>query len=142
MRSIGIPARQVYVPWWSHCDDNHAWVEVWCDGEWYFLGACEPEAILNKGWFNNAASRAMMVHSRWFDTIMPEEDVVGTAGMVTLGNQIRRYAFSKNIKVTVKDENGTAVPKAKISFQVLNYGGLCEIAMVETDENGTAHLQT
>ena len=29
-RSVGIPARQVYVPLWSHCDDNHAWVEVWC----------------------------------------------------------------------------------------------------------------
>ena len=27
MRSAGIPARPVYVPRWSHCDDNHAWVE-------------------------------------------------------------------------------------------------------------------
>ena len=32
MRSAGIPARQVYAPKWSHCDDNHAWVEVWTDG--------------------------------------------------------------------------------------------------------------
>lgn len=39
LRSLGIPARQVYVPLWSHCDDNHAWVEAWCDGEWVFLGA-------------------------------------------------------------------------------------------------------
>ena len=22
LRSVGIPARQVYSPWWSHCDDN------------------------------------------------------------------------------------------------------------------------
>lgn len=50
-RSVGIPARQVYVPLWSHCDDNHAWVEVWSDGMWKFLGACEPEEVLNKGWF-------------------------------------------------------------------------------------------
>ncbi|HIT90675.1 MAG TPA: transglutaminase domain-containing protein, partial [Candidatus Merdenecus merdavium] len=48
-RSVGIPSRQVYAPWWSHCDDNHAWVEVWHEGEWYFLGACEPEAVLNRG---------------------------------------------------------------------------------------------
>ena len=34
LRSVGIPARQVYVPLWSHCDDNHAWVEAWCDGTW------------------------------------------------------------------------------------------------------------
>ena len=39
LRSAGIPARQVYAPFWSHCDDNHAWVELWCDGKWYFTGA-------------------------------------------------------------------------------------------------------
>ena len=60
MRSVGIPARQVYAPKWSHCDDNHAWVEIWNEGQWYFLGACEPLPILNKGWFTNASSRAMM----------------------------------------------------------------------------------
>ena len=26
LRSVGVPARQVYAPKWSHCDDNHAWV--------------------------------------------------------------------------------------------------------------------
>ena len=46
LRSAGIPARPVYVPRWSHCDDNHAWVELWCDGKWYFTGACEPLMIL------------------------------------------------------------------------------------------------
>ena len=55
-RSVGIPARQVYTPRWAHCDDNHAWVEVYVDGKWNFLGACEPEEILNKGWFTNALS--------------------------------------------------------------------------------------
>ena len=39
-RSVGIPARQVYTPRWAHCDDNHAWVEVYVDGKWHFLGAC------------------------------------------------------------------------------------------------------
>ena len=45
-RAIGIPARQIYTPRWAHCDDNHAWVEVYCDGAWHFLGACEPEEVL------------------------------------------------------------------------------------------------
>lgn len=45
LRSVGIPARQVYTPRWAHTDDNHAWVEAWADGQWYFLGACEPEEI-------------------------------------------------------------------------------------------------
>ncbi len=47
LRSVGIPARQVYTPRWAHTDDNHAWVEAWVDGKWYFLGACEPEPVLN-----------------------------------------------------------------------------------------------
>ncbi|MDE6527786.1 MAG: transglutaminase-like domain-containing protein, partial [Muribaculaceae bacterium] len=47
LRSVGIPARQVYTPRWAHTDDNHAWVEAWVDGKWHFLGACEPEAVLD-----------------------------------------------------------------------------------------------
>ena len=35
LRSVGVPARQVYAPKWSHCDDNHAWVEIWCDGSFW-----------------------------------------------------------------------------------------------------------
>ena len=65
-RSVGIGARQVYAPWWAHCDDNHAWVEVYVNGAWKFLGACEPEERLNQGWFVNASSRAILVHARNF----------------------------------------------------------------------------
>ena len=66
LRSVGIPARQVYTPRWAHTDDNHAWVEAWADGEWHFLGACEPEPVLDLGWFNAPASRGMLMHARVF----------------------------------------------------------------------------
>ena len=46
LRSVGLAARQVYTPRWAHCDDNHAWVEVWVNGEWHFLGA----ASRKKNW--------------------------------------------------------------------------------------------
>ena len=55
LRAVGIPARQVYTPRWAHTDDNHAWVEAWADGKWYFLGACEPGPVLNLGWFSSPA---------------------------------------------------------------------------------------
>jgi transglutaminase-like putative cysteine protease len=29
LRSVGIPARQVYTPRWAHTDDNHAWVSLY-----------------------------------------------------------------------------------------------------------------
>lgn len=65
-RSVGIPARQVYTPRWAHCDDNHAWVEIYVEGAWHFLGACEPEEVLDKGWFSHASSRALLVHTLTF----------------------------------------------------------------------------
>lgn len=66
LRACGIPARQIYVPRWAHCDDNHAWVEAYVDGDWHYLGACEPEAVLDRGWFDGAASRALLIHAREF----------------------------------------------------------------------------
>lgn len=142
LRSVGIPARQVYAPRWSHCDDNHAWVEIWCDGEWYFLGACEPEMVLDKGWFTNASSRAMMVHSRFFDEEGAEGDIISRNGMVTEINELRRYAHVKDITVNVTDEKGQPVSGAKVAFEVLNYSEYFPVAEKITDENGKVKLTT
>lgn len=140
LRSIGIPARQVYAPKWSHCDDNHAWVEVYCEGQWYFLGACEPEEILNKGWFTSAASRAMLIHSRWFDFEEAKEEQIEKEGMVTMLNQTSRYAKTKKIFLTVVDENKEPVEGALVDFQVLNYSELSTIAAMTTKKDGTAAI--
>ncbi|MEG1505753.1 MAG: transglutaminase domain-containing protein, partial [Lachnospiraceae bacterium] len=142
LRSVGIPARQVYVPKWSHCDDNHAWVEVWCDGKWGFMGACEPEPILNKGWFTNASSRAMMVNSRWFDSLKPTEEIIGQSGMVTMVNQLQRYAKAEEIIISVKDIDGQPVQGANVVFEILNYSEFSQIAETATDEHGIARLTT
>ena len=142
LRSVGVPARQVYAPKWSHCDDNHAWVEIWCEGKWYFLGACEPEEILNKGWFTNASSRAMMIHSRVFDTKIPEGEVIGRDGMVTMLNELKRYALTKEITVSVKDAHGRPAEAAAVSFEVLNYSEYAPIAELKTDSHGKVRLTT
>ncbi|MDO5422257.1 MAG: transglutaminase-like domain-containing protein [Eubacteriales bacterium] len=143
MRSVGIPARQVYAPKWSHCDDNHAWVEVWIEGEWKFLGACEPSPELNHGWFNGASSRAMMVHSRWFDAIPASaEKAVGKEGMVTMLNQLGRYAETVEAEVRVTNESGAAVKGAVVEFQVLNYAEFAPVAVMRTDEEGKVRMET
>ena len=142
LRSAGIPARQVYVPSWSHCDDNHAWVEVWCDGTWYFTGACEPLPILNQGWFTNASSRAMMVHSRIFDAKVPEEEVIGKEGMVTMLNELKRYAAAKEITVCVQDSSCAPIKDACVYFEVINYSEYVPIAEGITDEQGQHRLST
>lgn len=142
MRSAGIPARPVYVPRWSHCDDNHAWVEVWCDGDWHYLGACEPEAVLDKGWFTNAASRAMMIGSRWYDRAMPDEKVIGKDGMNRIINLLGKYAKTRWITITVEDLDGTPAAGAKVRAEVMNYGEFSPIAIMEADKNGCISFET
>ncbi len=136
LRSIGIPARQIYAPLWSHCDDNHAWVELWCDGKWYFLGACEPEEEMNRGWFTGPAFRSVMLHSRWFGKDAPEDRQVGPRGMAKVLNHMEHYARTVELAVKVEDENGNPVPNAKVDFQVLNHGAFGSVAVVYTGSEG------
>ena len=114
MRTMGIPARQVYTPRWAHTDDNHAWVEVWTDGKWSFLGACEPEPELNMAWFNEPASRAMLMHTRVFGDYNGQEDVIRRTPNFTEINVIGNYVKTRDNVVTVKDIDGNAVSGAKV----------------------------
>ncbi len=138
-RSVGIPARQVYVPRWGHCDDNHAWVEVWCQGQWYFLGACEPELQLNVGWFNHAASRAMMVDCRSF---LPYGQSDPAGGMVAVHSQLPRYVEPLPIAVRVLTPTGQPVEGARVDFCLLNMAEFFPIATSTTDATGMARLET
>ena len=131
LRSVGIPARQVYCPRWSHCDDNHAWVEVWIHGTWRYLGACEPEPVLDRGWFTAAASRAMLVDTKCWDG----DDLYETV------NCTGRYAPARRLTVHVT-ENGIPVPGARVCFQVVNYSELYTLWEAMTDEHGTARFET
>ena len=139
LRACGFAARQVYVPRWAHCDDNHAWVEVRCGGAWHFLGACEPEAVLDRGWFNSAAGRAVLVHSRCFGEISGEE-IISKVGMASFLNNLKLYAVTKYLKVCVKDEAGKPVQGAQVGFGILNYSSFFDAAIMDTDENGCCGL--
>ena len=142
LRSAGIPARQVHVPRWSHRDGNHAWVEAWCDGDWHYIGACEPEAVLDKGWFTSDASRAMMICSRWYDRAMPDEDIVGQEGMNRMLNQLSRYARTKRITICVKDLDGTSAGGAMVQAEVMNSGEFSPVAQMIADEAGCISFVT
>jgi len=140
MRSVGIPARQIYTPRWAHCDSNHAWVEVFIDGRWRFLGACEPEPALDRGWFTGPASRGMLIHTRAFSGIFYSNEEI------TYGNEIynelnltRNYAEAKKLTVKVKN---TGARKIKIRFEIPNSCELSPIAVLEADSNGEVSFTT
>ena len=140
LRAVGIPARQVYTPRWAHTDDNHAWVEAWADGKWYFLGACEPEPVLNLGWFNAPASRAMLMHTRAFgDYNGPEEVMLRTSNFTEI-NLTSNYAPVAPIDFYVKDSKGKPVENARVEFKIYNYAEFFTAVTKYTDANGHTSL--
>lgn len=142
MRAVGIPARQVYTPRWAHTDDNHAWVEVWVDGKWSFLGACEPEPELNVAWFNQPAARAMLMHTCVFGDYRGPEDVIRRTKCFTEINVVGNYAPVRRATVRVEDADGKAVPGATVEFKIYNYGEFCTVVTMTSGDSGEVVLHT
>ena len=140
LRSVGIPARQVYTPRWAHTDDNHAWVEAWVDGTWYFLGACEPEPVLNLGWFNAPASRGMLMHTKVFGRYNGPEEIMHQNPNFTEINIIGNYAPFAGAHVKIVDAAGNPVEGAKVEFKVYNYAEFYTVANKKTDASGKTFL--
>ncbi|MBQ7426680.1 MAG: transglutaminase domain-containing protein [Prevotella sp.] len=140
LRAVGIPARQVYTPRWAHTDDNHAWVEAWADGKWYFLGACEPEPVLNLGWFNESASRGMLMHTKAFGDYDGPEEVMSRTPCYTEINVIDNYAPTSRIDVKVVDAQGKAVEGAQVAYKLYNYAEFYTVAKKQTDAEGKSFL--
>ena len=140
LRCVGIPARQVYTPRWAHTESNHAWVEAWADGRWWFLGACEPEPVLNLGWFNAPASRAMLTHTKVFGKYDgPEEVVLRTPGYTEI-NLIENYAKAAQIAFRVVSADGKPVEGARVDFCIYNSSQFYPAVSKYTDANGRTAL--
>lgn len=142
MRAMGIPARQVYTPRWAHTDDNHAWVEAFVDGEWCFLGACEPEPVLNLGWFNAPASRGLLMHTKVFGRYTGPEEVMNTNPCYTEINVTQNYAPVSTINVKVIDKNNNPIEGIEVCFKIYNYAEFYTAARKKTDKRGTVSLTT
>ena len=143
MRAAGIPARQVYTPRWAHTDDNHAWVEVYTeDGKWHFLGACEPEPVLDLGWFNAPVSRALVLTTNVFGDYDGPESVLSKNECFTVINLIGNYVPSRQSVVTVRDSLGKAVEGAAVSYMIYNYAEFYPVASALSDAKGQASLLT
>jgi hypothetical protein len=152
LRAAGIPSRQVYVPVWAHCDDNHAWVEVRLADGWHYLGACEPEEVLDRGWFDGAASRAMLIHAREFSdfsltaeqTLQAAEksgESLGRENGVCFINRTAAYAETSELSVCILDDRDQKVPDAEVRFSIVNYAAYSTLAVLHTGKDGTVRLR-
>lgn len=140
LRSVGIPARQVYTPRWAHCDDNHAWVEVWVDGEWKYLGACEPEPRLNIAWFTAPVRRGLYMEARVFGKYESDEETVAVNANLTHVNVTANYTDTKKITVRVQDTDRRPVAGATVQYKIYNYGEYYPAVTLTAGEKGESSL--
>lgn len=140
LRAAGIPARQIYTPRWAHCDDNHAWVEVWADGKWKFLGACEPEPALNMAWFTFPASRGLFMQCKVFGKYKGSEELVHQYPLIALINTTSTYTKICTPIIEVRDKQGNIVSDAIVEYKIYNYAEYCTVASLSTDKKGTVCL--
>lgn len=143
LRSVGIPARQVYAPRWSHSPDNHAWTEIYVDGAWLYTGACEPKPVFNCGWFPYAASRAMILHSRSFSpfTFEKEDSVLTKDGIVTMMDNGKLYAHQKEVKVCAFHKDGSAAANVCVRMEIVNSAEFYPVVTICTDANGEGSVK-
>lgn len=142
LRTAGLPARQVYTPRWAHTDDNHAWAEVWIDGNWYYMGACEPEPVLDRGWFTEPARRAMLIHTKSFGAYYGNENAIALYRNYSDINNLSKYAVTKSIYIKVLDQNNKPLRDASVEYQLYNYAEFYPLAVVQTDEYGISRFET
>lgn len=140
LRSVGIPARQIYTPRWAHTDDNHAWVEAWANGKWYFIGACEPEPVLNLAWFNEPSSRGLLMTTNVTGNYNGEEEILSRDDVITRINVTSNYAPVSSLPVLVSYPDGTPAENVTVNFCIYNYAEFYPAVSKTTDKNGLASL--
>lgn len=146
LRAVGIPARQIYVGRWAHTDDNHAWVEAWAadadgsNGRWHYFGACEPEPVLNTGWFDAPATRSMMMFTKAFGDYTGDEEILNRTDGYTEINVTNNYAPTARAYVVVVDSLGNLVEGADVTFATYNYAAYYPTVVQRTDSLGVVSV--
>jgi len=141
-RSVGIPARSCYTPLWGFMDSNHAWVEVWADGGWHYLGACEPAAALDNAWFSSAVLQAGLVLSAGYGKT-PEgfsEPIYRKGDHYFIVNSTGVYTDTVALDFQLTYPGGSPADSLNIWANVFSFGGLRPLARIPTDSLGHASI--
>lgn len=140
LRSVGIPARMAWTPYWSTSDNNHAWVEVWADGRWQYTGACEPQSKLCVAWFDAPVKRTGLVLTESFGQPEDGKNIYKKGQGEAMLNVTPTYARTGTLKVKVMSQDKPQ-GKALVWVSVFNFGGLRAISKRECDVQGEMTLE-
>ena len=86
----------------------------------YLYHTCEPEEVLDRGWFTNAATRAVLVYARTFTDYGVEDQIAGKDGCVRFLNVTEHYAETKTCCIRATDEENHPLSDASVSIEILN----------------------
>jgi hypothetical protein len=106
------------------------------------MGACEPEPVLDRGWFTEPARRAMLVHTKSFGAYYGDENTINKNKNYTDVNNLAKYAVTKKIFVKVIDKSDIPVNDSQVEFQLYNYAEFYPLAVVPTDQYGISRFET
>jgi len=139
LRSVCIPAREAWTPYWPTMDNNHAWTEVWVDGGWHYTGACEPSDALDDAWFNDTVKNAALVFSSAMGSAAPDEDAYRSEERYAIVNSTRHYTETGTLEVLVT-RSGAPSASVPVTVSLWNFGALRPIARRDTGADGTTTM--
>lgn len=130
LRAAGIPAREAWTPYWAHTDNNHAWTELWADGEWHYAGSCEPKPTLDNAWFNKSATRAAVIMSAAFGVPEGDEILYREREHYAIINSTPHY-MENPARLVVE----TQAESTDVFLAVFNFGALRPIMRLNTGDS-------
>lgn len=140
-RTVGLPSRPASAPWWAHMDNNHAWAEVFLDGEWCYTGDMDAAWFPNQTWFSGMIDKTVLILAD--GSLASENDEILVKGRYeNTINSTRNYSKdrTRTIKLYVTDSTGKPVADASVIPMVFNWGSLRALSYLNTNDKGFAQF--
>ncbi len=138
LRSVGIPARVCNLDW-TVVADGHAIPQVLVDGEWHFIGGCEPDPVLDSGWFTDRLGSLLTAISYSKSDIgigQPANLWNGTYSV----NDIGSFTDTKDITITVLDADGSPAVGIEVDLVLVQpQVYITVLDTIVTDNEGKIH---
>ncbi|MBN1435176.1 transglutaminase domain-containing protein [Candidatus Fermentibacterales bacterium] len=122
LRSVGIPCRQAYTPWWSCCDNNHAWTEVWTPDGWKYAESSSAADSLSSAWFDENVSKASLVLAIAPDSVPGTLRTLGGASFVNVTAN-----YTRTGTLTVGDDT------TEVFVSIVNWGSFRTLVRLDED---------
>jgi len=139
-RAIGIPVREAYTPYWTAGDGNHAWPEIWIDGQWYPAHAFE--AVDSHHFrFKKDTIRTAYVFAVSYGVPESADNVYRREPGCAVMNVTSDYTPTGLLRVSVT-RSGRVATGVPVCVSVFNSGALRPVARDTTGADGSWSIPT